>query len=56
MEWSTRELAALAGTTVNTVRHYHAVGLLEVPERRHNGYKQYRVHHLVRLIRLRRFA
>jgi DNA-binding transcriptional MerR regulator len=54
--WSTRELADLAGTTVNTVRHYHEVGLLPLPSRRYNGYKQYRVEHLVELIRLRRFA
>jgi DNA-binding transcriptional MerR regulator len=54
--WSTRELADLAGTTVNTVRHYHAVGLLDAPDRRYNGYKQYRVHHLVRLIRVRRLV
>ena len=31
MAWSTRELAELAGTTVNTIRHYHALGLLERP-------------------------
>ena len=30
MAWSTRELADLAGTTVNTVRHYHERGLIEV--------------------------
>lgn len=56
MTWSTRELADLAGTTVNTVRHYHALGLLDDPPRSHNGYKQYRVHHLIRLLRLRRLA
>ncbi|GAA1993918.1 MerR family transcriptional regulator [Isoptericola halotolerans] len=41
---------------MNTVRHYHAVGLLDLPQRLHNGYKQYQVSHLVRLIRLRRLA
>lgn len=56
MAWSTRELAELAGTTVNTVRHYHRLGLLEEPERRHNGYKQYEVPDLVRLLRIRRLA
>lgn len=56
MPWSTRELAELANTTVNTVRHYHRVGLLDVPERRYNGYKQYEVRHLVRLLRIRRLA
>ncbi len=48
MTWSTRELATLAGTTVNTVRHYHRVGLLDEPQRMSNGYKQYGVAHLVR--------
>lgn len=54
MTWSTREIADLAGTTVNTVRHYHRVGLLELPERMSNGYKQYEVRHLVRLLQIRR--
>lgn len=56
MAWSTRELANLAGTTVNTIRHYHRVGLLDVPEREYNGYKQYEVSHLVRLLRIRRLV
>ena len=56
MAWSTRELADLAGTTVNTIRHYHRLGLLDVPERRYNGYKQYEVRHLVRLLRIRRLV
>lgn len=56
MTWSTRELADLAGTTVNTVRHYHSLGLLQAPERGYNGYKHYRVGHLVRLIQVRRLA
>jgi DNA-binding transcriptional MerR regulator len=56
MAWSTRQLAQLAGTTENTIRHYHRLGLLEQPERRHNGYKQYAVRHLVSLLRIRRLA
>ena len=56
MAWSTRELANLAGTTVNTIRHYHRLGLLDVPERRYNGYKEYEVRHLVRLLRIRRMV
>lgn len=56
MTWSTRELADLAGTTVNTIRHYHSLGLLDAPDRRYNGYKQYRVCHLVRLLQVRRIA
>lgn len=56
MAWSTRELAELAGTTVNTIRHYHRLGLLDEPDRRYNGYKQYEVGHLVRLLRIRRLV
>ena len=56
MAWSTSELAELAGVTVNTVRHYHRLGLLPQPERRLNGYKQYGVSHLVCLLRIRRLV
>lgn len=56
MAWSTKQLADLAGTTVNTIRHYHRLGLLDEPERQDNGYKQYTVHDLVRLVRIRRLA
>ncbi|MCM4078157.1 helix-turn-helix domain-containing protein [Paractinoplanes hotanensis] len=56
MAWSTRELAELAGTTVNTIRHYHRLGLLEEPERRQNGYKQYGARDLVNLLRIRRLV
>lgn len=56
MAWSTRQLAELAGTTLKTVRHYHAIGLLPEPERRVNGYKQYGAAHLVRLLRIRRLV
>jgi DNA-binding transcriptional MerR regulator len=54
--WSTREIAELADTTVRAVRHYHDVGLLEEPERRSNGYKQYGVAHLVRVLRIKRLT
>ncbi|MEO9322172.1 MerR family transcriptional regulator [Nocardioides sp. C4-1] len=56
MAWSTAELADLAGTSLRAVRHYHAVGLLDVPERGPNGWKRYRLEHLARLreiVRLR---
>lgn len=56
MAWSTRELAELAGTTVNTIRHYHRIGLLDEPERTYNGYKQYGVRELVCLLRILRLA
>lgn len=56
MSWSTNEFAAMAGTTANTVRHYHRLGLLDEPQRRYNGYKQYGVRELVQLLRIRRLA
>jgi DNA-binding transcriptional MerR regulator len=54
--WSTREIAELAGTSLRAVRHYHEVGLLPEPERRSNGYKQYGVAHLVRVLRIKRLT
>jgi len=54
--WSTREIADLAGTSLRAVRHYHEIGLLPEPERRSNGYKQYGVAHLVRLVRIKRLV
>jgi DNA-binding transcriptional MerR regulator len=54
--WSTREVAELAGTSLRAVRHYHQIGLLPEPERRSNGYKQYGVAHLVRLVRIKRLT
>lgn len=56
MAWSTREVAELAGTTVKAVRHYHEVGLLEQPERAPNGYKQYGVAHLLRVLQIKRLV
>lgn len=56
MAWSTREIAELAGTSLRAVRHYHDIGLLDEPERRSNGYKQYGVAHLVRLVRIKRLT
>lgn len=56
MGWSTRQLADLANTTVSTVRHYHKVGLLDVPDRGSNGYKRYGVPHLVRLLQIMRLS
>ncbi|MFR9730704.1 MerR family transcriptional regulator [Saccharopolyspora sp. MS10] len=56
MTWSTRQLADLAGSTVKAIRHYHDIGLLDVPERASNGYKQYEVSHLVRLLQIKRLT
>ncbi|EXG82221.1 MerR family transcriptional regulator [Cryptosporangium arvum] len=56
MAWSTRELAELADTTVNTIRYYHRLGLLAEPKRRYNGYKQYDAEDLNRLLCIRRLV
>ncbi|EED6225780.1 MerR family DNA-binding transcriptional regulator, partial [Salmonella enterica subsp. enterica serovar Haifa] len=45
------ELARLAGVTVRALRHYHQVGILAEPERRSNGYREYDVHDLIRVLR-----
>ncbi|SKB09009.1 MerR family transcriptional regulator [Aeromicrobium choanae] len=50
------ELAELAGVTVRTIRHYHQIGILEEPPRSLNGYREYDVGHLVRLLRIKRLA
>lgn len=46
------EIAELTGTTVRTVRHYHALGLLPVPEER-GGWRDYNLSHVARLSRIR---
>jgi DNA-binding transcriptional MerR regulator len=56
MAWSTRQLADLADSTVKAIRHYHEIGLLDVPERAANGYKQYKVSHLIRLLQIKRLS
>ena len=46
------QLADLAGTTVRTIRHYHAIGLLPVPPE-DGGYRDYNLSHVARLGRIR---
>jgi DNA-binding transcriptional MerR regulator len=50
------ELAAYAGVSTRTVRHYHQVGLLPEPERNHSGYRTYAAPAVVQLIRIRTLA
>lgn len=50
------ELARLAGVTVRALRHYHQVGVLAEPDRRSNGYREYDVHDLIRVLRIKRLA
>ncbi|MEU5687661.1 MerR family transcriptional regulator [Streptomyces venezuelae] len=47
------QLAATAGVTVRTVRHYHHVGLLPEPRRDASGYRRYSAQAAVDLIRIR---
>lgn len=50
------QLAATAGVTVRTVRHYHHFGLLAEPERDSSGYRCYSAQAAVDLIRIRTLA
>lgn len=56
MGWSTKQLADLAVTTVRAIRHYHQVGVLPEPQRSANGYKQYQIEHLVRVLQIKRLT
>ena len=49
------QIADLAGTTPRAVRHYHRLGLLEVPPTM-RGRREYGVEHLARLLRIRWLA
>ena len=50
------QLAAYAGVTVRTVRHYHQIGLLPEPERDASGYRRYGALAVVSLIKIRTLA
>lgn len=50
------ELAQLAGVTVRSLRHWHQIGVLPEPARSSNGYRDYAVADLVRVLRIRRLA
>ncbi|MEU7884079.1 MerR family transcriptional regulator [Microbispora bryophytorum] len=50
------ELAALAGVSTRTVRHYHHQGVLPEPPRRVNGYREYGLRDALRLARARRLT
>ncbi|WP_153341132.1 MerR family transcriptional regulator [Nocardia aurantia] len=49
-------MAAIAGVTVRTVRHYHQVGLLPEPARDGSGYRRYSAQAAVDLVRIRTLA
>ncbi|MDH6283820.1 MerR family transcriptional regulator [Prescottella agglutinans] len=50
------DIAQAAGTTPRTIRHYHRLGLLDEPRRLANGYREYDLADLVRLMRVRWLA
>lgn len=51
-----KEIADLAGVTVRTLRHYRKIGLLHEPKRAENGYCEYAVDDLIRLLRIKTLA
>lgn len=50
------EAAQLAGVTPRTLRHYHRIGILAEPPRSANGYREYSLEQVARVIRIRRLA
>jgi DNA-binding transcriptional MerR regulator len=52
MAWSIAEVARMAHTTSRTLRHYHAIGLLEPAFTGDNGYRYYEREQLLRLQRI----
>jgi DNA-binding transcriptional MerR regulator len=50
-----KELAVLTGTTVRTIRYYHQIGLLPVPDA-HGGVRDYDLVHVARLVHIRRLT
>lgn len=50
------ELAALAGVTVRTLRHYHHLGILAEPTRQTNGYRRYGLRDLIRVLRIKHLS
>ena len=51
-DWSIQHIAALAGTTSRTLRHYDTIGLLAPSRIAGNGYRHYDQQALVRLQRI----
>ena len=51
-DWPIQQIAALAGTTSRTLRHYDTIGLLEPSRIAGNGYRHYNQQALVRLQRI----
>jgi DNA-binding transcriptional MerR regulator len=56
LEFTTKQIADLAGVTVRTLRYYHEVGLLPEPERSRGGGLVYTSDHVLRLLRIKRLT
>lgn len=50
------QVAAVAGVSVRTIRHYHRVGVLPEPPRSANGYREYGIRDAALLVRARRLV
>lgn len=51
-----KDVAYLSGVTVRTLRHYHQIGILPEPPRLENGYRDYGVVDVARVLRIKRLA
>ena len=49
-------VACLSGVTVRALRHYHQIGILPEPPRLENGYRDYGVVDVARVLRIKRLA
>lgn len=59
LKFTIGEVADLLEITPKTIRHYHAIGLLEQPERDTNNYRLYgvaQIEQLQRILQLKRFG
>lgn len=50
------EVAAIAGVSTRTIRHYHRVGVVPEPSRRSSGYREYELPDVLALVRAVRLA
>lgn len=50
------EVARMAGVSVRTLRHYHALGLVSEPSREANGYRDYDLLDVAQVLRIRRLS
>lgn len=56
VNYTTKDVAKIAGITNRTLRHYHQTGVLPEPKRKDNGYRAYTMWHVARTFEIRRLA